>query len=151
MFTDFGYDNLGIPKNPDNPFYNMPATWNPDGVDWIDYGLGGYLKSAGYPAEVYEPELGKMKVPTLRNVDLRPSAETVKAYGHNGYFKSLEDIVLFYHWRAMMDNGGCMGDGMGGGMGCEGMVDMFPSPEVDQNRVELACSPDPRWTMLWLF
>ncbi len=64
---------------------------------------------------------------------MRPSDDFVKAYGHNGYFKSLDDIVLFYHWRAMMDNG-CMGGGMGGGMGCEGMSSMFPSPEVDQNR-----------------
>ena len=124
LFTDFGYDNLGVPKNPDNPFYDMPTAWNPDGENWVDYGLGGYLKSAGYDPEVYEPELGKQKVPTLRNVDLRPSEDFVKAYGHNGYFKSLEDIVFFYHWRAMMDSGMCGGmggGGMGGGMGggCE--------------------------------
>ena len=48
LFTDFGYDNIGVPKNPDNPFYKMPAAWNPDGEDWVDYGLGDYLKSAGY-------------------------------------------------------------------------------------------------------
>jgi cytochrome c peroxidase len=24
LFTDFTFDNLGIPKNPDNPFYGMP-------------------------------------------------------------------------------------------------------------------------------
>jgi cytochrome c peroxidase len=143
LFTDFGYDNIGIPKNPDNPFYSMPAAWNPDGANWVDYGLGGYLKSAGYGAEMYEPELGKFKVPTLRNVDRRPSADFVKAYGHNGYFKSLEDIVFFYHWRAMMDNG-CMGGGMGGGVGCEGMADMFPPPEVDQNRTPLGMFPRPQ-------
>jgi cytochrome c peroxidase len=143
LFTDFGYDNIGVPKNPENPFYTMPQKWNPDGVDWVDYGLGGFLKSAGYPAEVYEPEMGKVKVPTLRNVDLRPSADFVKAYGHNGYFKSLEDIVFFYHWRAMMD-GGCMGGGMGGGMGCEGMAGMFPEPEVDQNRATLSLFPRPQ-------
>ncbi len=135
LFTDFGYDNIGVPKNPDNPFYDMPPAWNPDGADWVDYGLGGYLRSAGYPAEVYETELGKVKVPTLRNVDLRPSEDFVKAYGHNGYFKSLEDLVFFYHWRAMMDNG-CMG-----GMGCGGMADMFPPPEVDQNRATLTMFP----------
>jgi cytochrome c peroxidase len=150
LFTDYGYDNIGVPKNPENPFYSMPAAWNPDGASWVDYGLGGYLKSAGYPPEVYEPEMGKVKVPTLRNVDLRPGADTVKAYGHNGYFKSLEDIVFFYHWRAMMDNG-CMGGGggmggggMGGGMGCENMAGMFPPPEVDQNRAELGMFPRPQ-------
>ena len=144
LFTDFGYDNIGVPKNPENPFYSMPEAWNPDGKDWVDYGLGGYLKSAGYGPDVYEPEMGKVKVPTLRNVDLRPSADFVKAYGHNGYFKSLEDIVFFYHWRAMMDNGGCMGGGGGGGMGCEGMAGMFPPPEVDQNRTPLGMFPRPQ-------
>ena len=144
LFTDFGYDNIGVPKNPDNPFYSMPAAWNPDGANWVDYGLGGYLKSAGAEPAVYEPEMGKFKVPTLRNVDLRPSPDVVKAYGHNGYFKSLEDIVFFYHWRAMMDNGGCMGGGMGGGMGCEGMANMFPPPEVDQNRAQLGMFPRPQ-------
>jgi cytochrome c peroxidase len=145
LFTDFGYDNIGIPKNPQNPFYSMPAAWNPDGVNWVDYGLGAYLKSAGYASSVYEPEMGKFKVPTLRNVDLRPTVDTVRAYGHNGYFKSLEEIVFFYHWRAMMDNGGCMNGGMmGGGMDCEGMDTMFPAPEVDQNRAELGMFPRPQ-------
>jgi cytochrome c peroxidase len=141
LFTDFGYDNIGVPKNPDNPFYSMPDAWNPGGEDWIDYGLGGFLKEAGYPQAVYEPELGKVKVPTLRNVDLRPSVDFVKAYGHNGYFKSLEDIVFFYHWRAMMDSGmGC--GGMNGG--CEGMADMFPPPEFDQNRATMSMFPRPQ-------
>jgi len=145
LFTDFGYDNIGTPKNPVNPFYSMPAAWNPAGADWVDYGLGDFLKSAGYGPGVYEPEMGKHKVPTLRNVDLRPSTDFVKAYGHNGYFKSLEDIVFFYHWRGMMDNG-CMGGGGlgGGGMGCEGMADMFPPPEVDQNRATLSMFPRPQ-------
>jgi cytochrome c peroxidase len=67
----------------------------------------------------------------------------VKAYGHNGYFKSLEEIVFFYHWRAMID-GGCIGGGMGGGgMGCP-MADMFPPPEVDLNRAMLNMFPRPQ-------
>ncbi|GKT09835.1 cytochrome-c peroxidase [Desulforhabdus sp. TSK] len=157
LFTDFGYDNLGVPKNPQNPFYSMPPAWNPDGADWIDYGLGGFLMKADLP---YKSELGKQKVPTLRNVaKLSCEAEPenvgciVKAYGHNGYFKSLEDIVFFYHWRAAMDcmaSGTCGGmGGMGGmdgcdgmsGSGCEGMADMFPPPEVDQNRTQLNMFP----------
>jgi cytochrome c peroxidase len=147
LFTDFGYDNIGVPKNPDNPFYAMPAAWNPDGAAWVDYGLGGYLQNAGYPPGTYGPEMGKMKVPTLRNVDQRPFEGFVKAYGHNGYFKSLEDIVFFYHWRAAMDNGDCMseGGGMGGGMGnCENMADMFPPPEVEENRTPLDMFPRPQ-------
>ena len=97
-FTDFTYDNLGVPKNPKNPFYLELAS-NPLGTSWVDLGLGGYLKGAGYAISDYEPELGKFKVPTLRNVDKRPSAGFVKAYGHNGYFKSLEEVVHFYNTR----------------------------------------------------
>ena len=97
LFTDFTYDNLGVPKNPMNPFYNMP--YNPDGENWVDTGLGGFLRAAGYDEEVWGPAWGKQKVPTLRNVDLRPSKKFVKAYGHNGYFKSLEEIVHFYNTR----------------------------------------------------
>jgi cytochrome c peroxidase len=105
LFTDFTYDNLGIPKNPANPFYTMPRPWNPDGANWVDYGLGGFLKAAGYAPDVYEPEMGKFKVPTLRNVDLRPYPEFVKAFGHNGYFKSLEEIVHFYNTRDVPEEG----------------------------------------------
>jgi len=100
LFTDFTYTNNGVPKNPMNPFYSELA-FNPLGASWIDLGLGGYLKSAGYDVSVYTPELGKFKVPTLRNVDTRPSAGFVKAYGHNGYFKSLEQIVHFYNTRVL--------------------------------------------------
>jgi cytochrome c peroxidase len=96
LFTDFTYDNLGIPKNPDNPFYMMDEEINPDGMAWIDMGLGGFLESIG---EDYDGEIGKHKVPTLRNVDKRPYPEFVKAYGHNGYFKSLEEITHFYNTR----------------------------------------------------
>lgn len=84
---------------PLNPFYSMPRKWNPDGENWVDYGLGGFLQGAGYPPEVYKPELGKQKVPTLRNVDRRPYPEFVKAFAHNGFFKSLEEIVHFYNTR----------------------------------------------------
>jgi cytochrome c peroxidase len=99
LFTDYSYDNLGIPKNPLNPFYNEPAV-NPAGAAWVDEGLGGYLKGSGfYDTSIYTPELGKFKVPTLRNVDKRPSPSFVKAYGYNGYFKSLKEIVHFYNTR----------------------------------------------------
>jgi cytochrome c peroxidase len=92
VFTDFTYDNLGIPKNPENPVYLE----NPD---FVDAGLGGFLLSAGYDEEVYMAEWGKFKVPTLRNVAKAPSKKFVKAFGHNGYFKSLKEIVHFYNTR----------------------------------------------------
>lgn len=99
LLTDFTYDNLGVPKNPVNPFYTMPKKWNPDGKAWIDPGLGGFLKSAGFGQDVWMAEMGKHKVPSLRNVDKRPAAGFVKAYGHNGFFKSLEEITHFYNTR----------------------------------------------------
>lgn len=137
LFTDYSYDNLGIPKNLENPFYANLA-YNPAGTNWVDYGLGGYLDSV--EPDVAEQEMGKMKVPTLRNVDKRPTANFVKAYGHNGYFKSLSDIIRFYASRGMMGmgGGGMGGGGMGGGgMGgmCGGM--MFPAPEVNANLAPL--------------
>jgi cytochrome c peroxidase len=91
LFTDFTYDNLGMPKNPENPVYWSDPTF-------IDYGLGKFLMNAGYPEDVYSVEMGKFKVPTLRNVDKR-EGDTVKAFGHNGFFKSLKEIVHFYNTR----------------------------------------------------
>lgn len=94
-FTDFTFDNLGLPKNPENPVYAQDPSF-------IDPGLGGALKSAGQPSEVYDAEWGKHKVPTLRNVDARPYDAFVKAYGHNGYFKTLEGLVHFYNTRDVL-------------------------------------------------
>ena len=100
LFTDFTYDNIGMPANPENPFYSQPDWVNPDGFAYADPGLGGFLQRAGYPKSVFSPELGKHKVPTLRNVDRRGGdGEFVKAYGHNGFFKTLEDVVHFYNTR----------------------------------------------------
>lgn len=112
LFTDFTYDNLGIPKNPANPFYSMPAKWNPDGMAWIDPGLGGFLATTRMYAHLAAENWGKHKVPTLRNVDKRPYPEFVKAFGHNGYFKSLEEITHFYNTRD---------------------VEPWPPPEVSDN------------------
>jgi cytochrome c peroxidase len=106
LFTDFTYDNLGVPRNPENPFYAEPE-FNPDGFDWVDEGLGGFLATRLSDYAPYaEANMGKQKVPTLRNVG-KGSCEAesenpdciVKAYAHNGYFKSLKGIVNFYNTR----------------------------------------------------
>lgn len=98
LFTDFTYDNLGVPRNPGNPFYTQ-AAFNPLGYAWVDPGLGGFLAARNDYQPYADQNLGKHKVPTLRNVDLRPDPSFVKAYGHNGYFKSLKGIVHFYNTR----------------------------------------------------
>ena len=77
----------------------MGPEWNPDGEAWIDPGLGGALAEIPGYAHLAKENFGKFKVPTLRNVDQRPSSEFVKGYGHNGFFKTLEEIVRFYNTR----------------------------------------------------
>jgi cytochrome c peroxidase len=96
LFTDYSYDNIGVPRNPDNPFY-ADLVYNPLGYDWVDKGLGGFLDSKSDKSAA--ANMGKHKVPTLRNADKRPQPGFVKAYGHNGYFKSLKGIVHFYNTR----------------------------------------------------
>jgi cytochrome c peroxidase len=100
LFTDFTFDNLGVPRNPDNPFYTEPE-FNPAGFAWIDLGLGGFLASRVDYQQYAAANNGKQKVPTLRNVDKWDPAlgPKVKAYAHNGYFKSLWQIVHFYNTR----------------------------------------------------
>ena len=137
LFTDFSYDNIGIPKNPVNPFYTQPPKINPDGELWVDQGLGGFLATTMDTAsdgETYASKAlgnyGKHKVPTLRNVAKRvkwngtewvDDPECVKAYGHNGYFKSnfqiqdgtfsftqihpLQQIMHFYNTRDVPGQG----------------------------------------------
>lgn len=85
LFTDFTYDNLGVPKNIANPFYRLPKAYNPDGWSFVDKGLGGALGLA--------TENGKFKVPTLRNIAV------TGPYMHNGYFRTLKGVVDFYNTR----------------------------------------------------
>ncbi|MEJ2648199.1 MAG: cytochrome c peroxidase [Sedimentisphaerales bacterium] len=121
LFTDFTYDNVGAPKNPENPFYDMDTVYlddgspiNPAGADWVDLGLGGFLANSGNPvwAAMAMENLGKQKVPTLRNVAKGSENDSKKAYLHNGVFKSLEEVVHFYNTRDVED---------------------WPPPEVEEN------------------
>jgi cytochrome c peroxidase len=92
LFTDYTFDNLGVPKNPENPVYD-------DFPDFVDLGLGGFLATRPDYDEFADENIGKQKVPTVRNVDLRPGNGFTKAYMHNGYFKTLEGVVNFYNTR----------------------------------------------------
>jgi cytochrome c peroxidase len=89
LFTDFTYDNLGTPKNPENPFYSLPPEFNPDGYAYVDLGLGITVND---PAEN-----GKFRVPTLRNIAITPP------YMHNGVFKTLFSVMAFYNTRDVAD------------------------------------------------
>jgi len=122
LFTNFTYENVGVPKNPENPYYRMDRVQvdgkpiNPDGANWVDPGLAGFLQTSGNPAwqSMAQENRGKHRVPTLRNVDKRPSKDFPKAYMHNGVFKSLEEVVHFYNTRDVPGAG-------------------WPAPEVPQN------------------
>lgn len=98
VFTDWTFDNLGVPRNRDNPYYANAAA-NPDGKAWIDPGLGGYLKTDPVYAPFAEANWARQQVPTLRNLEKRVTADTVKGFMHNGYFKTLEGVVHFYNTR----------------------------------------------------
>ncbi|WP_211443309.1 cytochrome-c peroxidase [Collimonas humicola] len=79
LFTDFTFDNLGVPRNP-----AIAATADPA---YYDLGLCGPDRTdLSNRSEL----CGKFKVPTLRNVATR------KVFFHNGYFKTLREAVSFY-------------------------------------------------------
>ena len=118
LFTDFTYDNLGIPVNP-----RIAAL---HGVDKLppDLGLGGRPEIAAKHPD--GSQNGKFKVPTLRNIALSAP------YGHNGVFATLEQIVHFYNTR---DTLGRVADATDPGFGVTG----WPAPEVPEtvNKTEL--------------
>ncbi|MGB2908366.1 MAG: cytochrome c peroxidase [Candidatus Aminicenantaceae bacterium] len=114
LFTDFTYDNLGAPRNPDNPFYIQDAEFNPDGDRWVDKGLGGFLEGIPEYQQYAAENIGKYKVPTLRNVDKRPSPDFAKAFLHNGFLKTLKEVVHFYNTRDLEEEG-------------------WPAPEIEAN------------------
>jgi cytochrome c peroxidase len=107
LFTDFTYDNLGLPRN-----VNIPGNPEPD------LGLGGREDIAARNPS--GSEVGKHKVMSLRNIAITPP------YGHNGVFKTLEQITHFYNTR---DTLGWVVDNNDPGFGVKG----WPAPEVPQN------------------
>ena len=80
LFTDFTYDNLGVPRNPELQRNADPA--------YHDLGLCQRADLAGR-----DDLCGAFKVPSLRNVALR------EAFFHNGRFKTLKDALTFYVQR----------------------------------------------------
>jgi cytochrome c peroxidase len=141
LFTDFTASNIGVPRNPLLPFYveNQPDTYgyaaNPARASFVDGGVGNFLANGhtlSQPSAVDARWLklaagnkGRFQVPTLRNVDQRPNPEFVKAYGHNGYFKSLKSIVHFYNTRDTLPR--CTTNDPGEGTTC------WPAPESTDN------------------
>jgi cytochrome c peroxidase len=105
LFTDFSYDNLGIPKSTNPQIASNPVDYGLGGRQNLDPCVGGYALVDG--VNVCIAEAGKFKVPTLRNLS------KTAPYGHNGYFPTLKGIVRFYNTA--------------------GIPGMWPAPEVDIN------------------
>jgi cytochrome c peroxidase len=117
-FSCYAFSSDGVPKNPKNPFYletnpkGNPHGYNPEGAKFLDYGLGAnpnlapdgktkfFNKTPGDIAQFR----GLFQIPPLRGMDLRPHPLFVKAFMHNGVFKSLKEVVHFYNKRNIAVN-----------------------------------------------
>jgi len=154
VFTCFGSANLGLPKNPRNSFYYETTpdafgfTLNPTGFSYTDLGLGAFLRS-GFGSgpnpnsswkQFASVSDGQMQVSTARDVALvPPQCPTTEAPGpyfqkeffHNGYIKSLKQLVHFYNtrdvFRMSVESGNCPS-------GTIEKVNCWPSAEVPQNQ-----------------
>jgi cytochrome c peroxidase len=154
VFTCFGSSNLGLPKNPRDSFYyettpdSFGFTPNPAGFAYTDYGLGTFLRSGFGSApspnsswrQFASTTDGQMQTMTARDVALTPpQCPTTEAPGpyfqkeffHNGYIKSLKQLVHFYNTRDVypfpVESGNCPA-------GTVEKVNCWPEPEVPQNR-----------------
>ena len=118
LFTDFTASNLGVPRNPGLQYYYENLSdqrgylANAPGQGYVDTGVGNFLRTLQSDSGQLNPDSqwvglaskfdAKFQVPTLRNVDMRPKPDFVKAYMHNGYFKSLKEVVHFYNTRDVL-------------------------------------------------
>jgi cytochrome c peroxidase len=153
LFTCFGSANLGLPLNPRDAIYyqNKPDSFgftaNPFGFAFRDLGLGTFLRSG--PGSWASPNDdwtqfaptsdGQMQTSSARNVALvPPQCPTTEAPGpyfqkeffHNGYIKSLKQLVHFYNTRDVypfnVTSGHCP-------PGTIERVTCWPKPEVKNN------------------
>ncbi len=93
MFTDYSYDNLGVPRNGLIPANGSSAPgYTPvdstDGVQaYYDLGVCGPFREQTLN---FFSNCGQFKVPTLRNI------AATAPYFHNGRFTTLVDAIGFY-------------------------------------------------------
>lgn len=135
LFTNQEAVNIGIPKNHFIPylFENKPDQFgyvaNSLGSSYTDTGLFDFLTSTNNPNPQWRALApgfrGTFQTPTIRNVDKRPRPDFVRAYMHNGYLKSLKEVVHFYNTRDALPR--CIQGSVGEKVTC------WPPPEVPQN------------------
>ena len=111
MFTDFTYNNIGLPRNVILPWYSEDTpdqvgfTGNPLGPGFTDEGVCLYLDGfyGAPPNLTWGQHLpffeGKFQTSTIRDAGQVPYPGFVKAYMHNGYLLSLKEVVHFYNTR----------------------------------------------------
>src|SRR3984893_10557827 len=144
LFTCFGSANEGLPRNPVIPFYYETKpdafhyTPNPVGFGFNDLGMGLFLRSlSGINPNSdwiqYAPSVdGQMQVSSARNAAMTPPncPAFQKAFFHNGYVKSLKELVHFYNTRDVfaypVQSGHCP-------PGTIEKVTCWPEPEVKNN------------------
>jgi cytochrome c peroxidase len=144
FLTDFQPHNLGLPGNYAEPWYceNVPDQYgyvaNPLGQGYVDYGFGAFLAgnaAAPNPNQSwaqYAPQFnGTFQTATLRNVDKRPRPDFVKAYMHNGFLKSLKEVVHFYNTRDVLPT--CPGDPVTSSLDPNAGKTCWPAPAVTAN------------------
>lgn len=85
VFSNFRYENIGLPSSLD--FNNKSNS----STDLVDEGLSENLLFADVAEEDLLAQRGKFRVSTLRNVAL------TAPYMHNGMFKDLRTVLLFYN------------------------------------------------------
>ncbi len=79
IFSNYQYHNIGVPPN------DALRAINGKGREFVDRGL------LDNPAVQEAGEAGRFKVPTLRNIAV------TGPYMHNGVFKDLRTVILFYN------------------------------------------------------
>jgi cytochrome c peroxidase len=136
LFTDVTSNNIGVPRNPAIPFYSLNAPdqygfiANPAGEKFVDRGVGDFLRGPDNIDRTWRTHAdsfdGKFQTSTLRNVDKRPRPDFVKAYMHNGYLKSLKEVVHFYNTRDTLGPCRTPDDP-------REKVSCWPAPEVSKN------------------
>jgi cytochrome c peroxidase len=151
-FTCFGSANEGLPLNPRDAIYYQTTpdfygfTANPSGFAFRDLGMGSFLRGVAAPNPnstwtQFAPSTdGQFQVSSARNVAMTPTQCSTteagsmpyfqKGFFHNGYIKSLKQLVHFYNTRDKypfnVTSGHCP-------QGTIEKVNCWPMPEVKNN------------------
>lgn len=89
LYTDHAYHGIGTPFNRE-----IPGVGKGEIV-----GVAAHVSQGSLEVDRRAVLPGFFRAPTLRNNGKKNGPSQVKAFAHNGYFKSLEGIIHFYSTR----------------------------------------------------